>query len=77
MKWVEFWLRCLTLAWLIGLAAAWLISLASNVVYKGRFWLSLKELNEVVAVGEGALFLIVATYSIYWLVQIVREVIGR
>jgi hypothetical protein len=72
----EFWLRCLTLAWLIGLAAAWLFSLASNVVYRGHFWVSLREVNELVAVGESIFFLAVAAYSIFWLAQIVREVRG-
>jgi hypothetical protein len=76
VKWVGFWLRCLALAWLIGLAVAWFVSLATNVVYRGHFWVSLREVNELVAGGESTIFLAVAAYSIFWLAQIVREARG-
>ena len=73
MKWVGFWLRCLTLSSVIALAFVWWYSIALNVVYRGHFWLSLRELNEAVAVGEGVLFLITAAYSIYWLARLLKE----
>jgi len=69
----RFWLKATALAEVIAWAVIWWYAIYLNLNYSGHFYVSMKELNETIALGEGVLFLVAAVWAVIWLAQELKE----